>query len=459
MRATIRALATRLLPWRRVADDMQRIEERIIQHLDHNDQALADGLTQQRAHFDAQTARVDESLGKLDQRLTHQDQALDELQQRTASQNDSIGQLEQRLSSQNDSLGKLEQHVSVVLGTLRPKRLFISTGYFATTMAATISGQQHRQFDDYLLITLDRQSAAANRQWAYQLKDEWASVQTVSHEDYYERTEASPELPFAGIEFEEIYSPFIEMAGFVEQHFAAGRHQFYEEGLTSYLQALRFAPPDENSRFFALAPTALRQANVVSAPIDYTVFAQVLRRSAQCYRIPRLSGERNVIIVTSGAPPNESADPLTVLDPYNELAATLLSKGYTVWVKDHPRVPLKDIFATSILAQLGAQLLETDAPLLETVISCNRASIAAIVSVYSSILVHSFWLFGIPAFSLRTEPIGITQQWWKDVQDAIVPDIAELMNSAPNDLERVTREFHNRNLTWTPPHLTGAEHC
>lgn len=439
MRATIRALATRLLPWRRVARDMQRIEARIIERLDLNDQAMAEGHAQQRANFDAQTVRSEESLGKLEQRLSDQAQALREL--------------EQHIVSQNDSLGKLERQVAVVLATTRPKRrLFISTGYFATTMAATIAGQQNRQFDDYLLITLDRQSDSENRQWAYQLRDEWVDVQTVSHKDYYERTETSPELPFAGVEFEEVYSPFINMAGFVQQHFPARRHEFYEEGLTSYLQALQFAPPDANSRFFALAPTALRHTNVVSAPIDYTEFAKVLRRSAQCCRIPRLCGERNVIIVASGAPPDAGLPSLATLDPYNELTAVLVHKGYTVWVKDHPRVPLKNVFAASKLAQLGAQLLETDAPLLETFISTNGSSIAAIVSVYSSILVHSYGLFGIPAFSLRSEPISLTQQRWKDVQDAIVPDIAELLNAHPDDLERVTQEFHNGNLAWTPPH-------
>jgi hypothetical protein len=346
---------------------------------------------------------------------------------------------------------KLEQQIANAMTVLRPKRLFISTGFFATAMAATIARQQGRKFDDYLLVTIDRQSRAGNRQWAYQLGDEWIDVQTVDHEQYYTRTETSLALPFADIQFDEIYSPFIEMAEFVEHAFAARRYHFYEEGLTSYLQALRFAPPREDSRFFALAPTATRHASVSTSPIDSTVFMHAVKRAAQCYRIPRFTGRRNIIVVTSGAPPAECPNPFAMLDAYNELAASLLAKGYAVWVKDHPRVPLKEAFQQSKLAQMGARLLETDAPLLETVIACNPQSIAAIVSVYSSILVHAFTLFGIPAFSLHAEQVSTDQAWWKSIQDAIVPDAAELSSAAPDDVERVARDFHNRNLGWEPP--------
>lgn len=388
MKTAIDALVTRLLPWKRIGRDLQSLEDRILRRFDLNEQSAT---------------------------------------------------------------SEVEQQIANTMAALRPKRLFISTGFFATAMAATIACQQSRKFDDYLLVTIDRQSKAGNRQWAHQLGNEWIDVQTADHEQYYDGIEAPLALPFAGMQFDEVYSPFIEMAEFVEQAFAARRYHFYEEGLTSYLQALRFAPPREDSRFFALAPTAIRRASVSTSPIDSTVFLQVMQRATQCYRIPRFTGRRNVIVVTSGAPPAECPNPLAMLDPYNELAASLLAKGYTIWVKGHPRVPLKEAFPQSKLAQMGVRLLETDAPLIETVIACNPQSIAAIVSVYSSILVHAFALFGIPAFSLHAEQVSAGQTWWKGVQDAIVPDAAELSNAAPDELERVARDFYNRNLGWEPP--------
>ncbi|WP_028226698.1 polysialyltransferase family glycosyltransferase [Paraburkholderia ferrariae] len=423
MRATLSELATRLFPSRRVARNLQHLEELVVQLLNDNRQALTSGLDQQRDQFEAHATLLEQS----------------------------FEQLKQKLSREHETLNELSQKVTEVFATQHPRRLFISTGYFATTVAAAIAQQQNRVFDDYLLVTLDRQSGTENRKWAYQLKEDWVGVQTISHEDYYERTQASPELPFSDIEFAEIYSPFVEMGEFVRHNFPAQRYEYYEEGLTSYLQALRFAPHDTNSRFFALAPTVLRNADIDTVPVDCAVFTQLLRRSAQCYRIPRLAGKRNIIIVTSGAAPHDGMSPAAYLDPYTELVATLIGKGYTVWVKDHPRVPLKETFPTSKVAQMGGRLLETDAPLLETVISHNAPAIAAIVSVYSSILVHAYSLFGIPAFSLHAQPTGETQRWWKGVQDAIVPDVVDLENSCPNDLDRVTRDFHNQNLQWVPP--------
>ncbi|MCG7402263.1 MULTISPECIES: alpha-2,8-polysialyltransferase family protein [Caballeronia] len=409
MKNVIDALMMRLLPWRRIGRDLQGLEARLLKRFDASEQTVASELDRQRGQIDALITRQDRSFEKAGQQI------LD------------------------------------AVALLRPKRLFISTGYFATAMAAAIAHQQSRKFDDYLLVTIDRQSGADNSQWAYQVSDDWTDVQTIVHEQYYERASGSAALPFADIEFDEVYSPFVEMAEFVEKEFSARRYHFYEEGLTSYLQALRFAPPRQDSRFFALAPTAMRRASVSTSPIDNAAFRRAMQRASQCYRIPRFAGQRNIVIVTTGATPADSPDPVAMLDQYNELTASLLAKGYSVWVKGHPRMPLGEAFPQSKLAQMGARLLETDAPLLETVIACNPRSITAIVSVYSSILAHAFALFGIPAFSVRGGTVSEGQVWWKAVQDAIVPDAAELSNAEPDDIERVAHDFHNRNLAWEPP--------
>lgn len=413
----------RLLPWKRIERDVQRMQERMDKRLDLNEQSFSHEIERQRAQIDAQITRQDYSFSNVVKQ---------------------IEKVEQQITG-------LARQITNTVATQRPKRLFISTGFFATTLAATIVRQQNRRFDDYLLVTIDRQTEDGNRQWAYQTHDDWIDVQTVDHVQYYERTDTSPPLPFDGMEFDEVFSPFIEMAEFVRQAFLAHRYHFYEEGLTSYLQAMRFTPPDTSSRFFALTPTVVQNANVSASPIDLTVYEHVLRRSAQCYRIPRFDGRLNIIIVVSGAPREEWKQSLALLDPYNELVESLLSSGYTVWVKEHPRVPLKDVFCGSKLAQLGARLLETNAPLLETVIACNKDSIAAIVSVYSSILVSAFTLFNIPAFSLRAQVAYVGQAWWKNIQDAAVPDAADLAKSAPEDVKRVVRDWHNSNLGWKPP--------
>lgn len=414
------ALATRLLPWRRVARDMQRVEATLMGRFDSTERVLADELARQRGLIDAQVVRQDHSLSEL---AARQDRSFDDIAKR----------------------------IAVVANIVRPKRLFISTGCFATAMAATITTQQRRQYDDYLLVVLDRQSTEDNRRWAWQAHDEWVQVACIGHVDYYERSAESSPLPFSDLAFDEVYSPFTEMSDFVASNFRAARHHFYEEGLTSYLQALRFPNTNPESHFFTLAPSAVRESSMVSSPIDYATFVRVLERTAQCYRIPLFEHPRTVILVATGLPPNFDGPLEACIEPYNELAETLCAKGYTVWVKEHPRVPLSDVYADSRLARLGVRLLETDAPLLESVLIRNRTSISAIVSVYSSVLVHSHALFGIPAFSMRAPTPDMKQEWWKGLQDRIVPDADVLAEAEPAQLARIAVEFHNRNLGWSPP--------
>ncbi|WLE60157.1 hypothetical protein GIY62_05720 [Burkholderia plantarii] len=403
----MKAIFDRLFPWRDLEREVQRLDERMATRLDHVVQSVMGEFERQRSQADALAVRHEQSRAEF------------------------------------------ERHIADAISAPRPRRLFISTGFFATAMAAAIVRQQGRVFDDYLLVTLDRQSGEDNCRWAFQLNDDWAAVRTVGHSEYYERTETCASLLFSDLRFDEVYSPFVEMAEFVQRTFVARRHHFYEEGLTSYLQAMRLRSPDRHSRFFALSAALMPHTDIGTSPIDREEFGRVLRRGAQCYRIPSFFDRRNVVIAAGGVPLGESEHPHAMFDPYDELAGKLIEKGYVVWLKGHPRRPreaLQGAFQTSRLAQRGVRLLESDAPLLEIVLACNPHSIAAIVSVYSSVLVHAFTLFGIPAFSLHAGPVSASSARWKNIQDAIVPDVAELVEADFDDVQRVACEFHNRGL-------------
>ncbi|WP_162950159.1 polysialyltransferase family glycosyltransferase [Rhizobium jaguaris] len=329
-------------------------------------------------------------------------------------------------------------------GVVRPKRLFISTGYFATAVAATLASQQGSGTDDYLLITIDRQGAEGNTRWAYQMYDRWASVRTVGHDAYYENN-AGFSNPF-NCSFDEVYSSHFHMAGFVGQKFPASRYAFFEEGLTTYSQALSVRVQDNNTRFYALSPKLARDASIVSQPVDVKLLTQLLEKSINCYSIPIFENPHNIVMLAMGFPPHVPNSRSLSFEACEPAAKMLRAAGFDVWLKPHPRAPIDDLFGKSSLAAAGVRLLETDAPLIEPVILANRPTISAVVSVYSSFLVHSYPLFGIPAFTIRSPVIDRLQAAWKSLQDSSVPDVDMLLGATPDSIPSIARSFHNASV-------------
>jgi|GEM_PF-1118401 len=359
-----------------------------------------------------------------------------------------ISQLREALKTQaaldQRAIHDVASAIKNIGGVGRPKRLFISTGYFATAIAATLASQQGSATDDYLLITIDRQGAEGNTRWAYQMYDRWASVRTVGHDEYYENN-AGFSNPF-NCHFDEVYSSHFHMAGFVGQKFPASRYSFYEEGLTTYSQALNVRVQDNNTRFYALSPKILRTASIVSQPIDVKLLTRLLEKTINCYNIPIFENPRNIVMLAMGFPPHISGNRSHSFEACEPAAKMLRAAGFDVWLKPHPRAPIDDLFGNSSLAAAGVRLLETDAPLIEPVILANRQTISAVVSVYSSFLLHSYPLFGIPAFTIRSPVIDRMQAAWKSLQDSTVPDVDMLLGATPDSIPSIARSFHNASV-------------
>lgn len=329
-----------------------------------------------------------------------------------------------------------------VRGVARPKRLFISTGYFATTVAATIGSHRSANSEDHLLIVIDRQDAEGNKRWAYHMFDRWESVCIITHDQYYE--DRSNFRNSFGVDFEEVYSPHLTMAGHVKEKFPARRYFFYEEGITSYAHARELR--SEGIRFYALAPKLLRSSSVLSSPVDVAVLTQKLEASVNCYEIPRLDDARNVILLAAGLPPDYSGSQNDSLSACAPAAEALVAAGFKVWLRPHPRVDVSRVFASSSMAAAGVRLLETDSPLIEPVILRNRDRVSAVVSVYSSYLIHSYPLFGIPAFSLPGRMLDEQQARWKTIQDSTVPDIQQLLLAKADGISVVEATVENSTL-------------
>lgn len=327
----------------------------------------------------------------------------------------------------------------------RPKRLFISTGYFASAMAATIARQQETPADNYLLIIIDRQAETGNRRWAHQVNESWCEIRTTGHMGYFEDNHGFRN-PF-GVDFDEVYSSHFHIHDFIVSKFPARKYSYYEEGLTTYFQAHGFPSENENIRFHALAPRLMTGADIFTVPIDAELFRETLARTAACYNVPYFEGDRNVVLLGHGLPPNIAKERAGTLEYFEPLTRALGSAGFNVWFRPHPRVATDDIFPRSGLAAAGARLLDTDCPLIESVILQNRTQIAAVVSVYSSLLVHSLPLFGIPAFTIPGRLQDNHQQDWKRLQDIFVPEAAALVASLPDGIKAAARAFHNGRVT------------
>ncbi|CAB3758206.1 MULTISPECIES: polysialyltransferase family glycosyltransferase [Burkholderia] len=359
------------------------------------------------------------------------------------------GQVTESLKAQSIGLDTLGGKLTNSIENFRPKRLFISTGFFSTAIAATIALQGDACYDDYLLVPIDRQSESDNIQWAYQANDSWIDVKCIPHSEYYNHNNDS-KLPFSEIEFDSIFSPFIEMTGFIEENFHAKKHHYFEEGITSYLQVLRETKNLQDTLFYALSPSLLRNSSVITPPVSGAIFREIFIRNNASYRVPIFENPRNILILATGAPPDHTGDPLAALSAYVPIAQAMINAGVDVWLHPHPRVSLGDTFGTSELARAGVRLIETDAPLVESVIVNNREKISAIVSIYSSLTVHALTLFGIPAFSVHAAPPDEKQAWWKAIQDAAIPDAECLLHASSDELLHIANSFHNQNIGWAP---------
>lgn len=119
------------------------------------------------------------------------------------------------------------------------------------------------------------------------------------------------------------------------------------------------------------------------------------------------------------------------------------AQGFQVWLRPHTRIDISDIFPASNMAAAGVRLLKTDCPLVEPVILRNRELISAVVSVYSSFLVHSHSLFGIPAFTVPATLSDTDQANWKALQDEVVPDISLMLGAKPENIATAARSFSN----------------
>ncbi len=299
------------------------------------------------------------------------------------------------------------------------KRLFISTGFYSTLLAATIAESSSFPFyENYLLITLDRQSAEHNRLWAYRLNANWASVDTTEHTDYYV---GDIKFKYNIVEFDEVISPFPSMYGAVAQAFPSKKYKYYEEGLTSYQQFLDRSYKDDDI-FYSLHPRIFNDTdNLFSVPINVKTVMQKLKLASQCYNTPTLTGNNNVILIGTGGFPEEEKN-LAMQHEFSRVIADLSTKGYNVILLDHTRVPVDENTFKIIKnnPRFNVSKISITSPLSDLFLLKNKNKIKFIVGVYSTLLINSKVLFDIESYSMNSDYLSERQLKLVEIQKLIV---------------------------------------
>jgi hypothetical protein len=274
------------------------------------------------------------------------------------------------------------------------KRLFISTGFYSTLIASVVAEMSEEIYEDHLLITMDRQSSNSNVLWAHRLHS-WKTVETIDHTDYYiERINYRHSIDW----FDEVYSPFPEMILVITEAFPSKKYSFYEEGLTSYLQFLE-GSYDENFKFYCLHPHVFNDLDsLISLPISIPKTREKLRSLDRCYRVPLIENNNNIIVIGQGGFPDENKNSL-IRGEYVKFIKEQSRLGFNIILLGHTRLPadkkLIDELENSV--ETNFTYIEHAAPISDLFILKNIQKIRVIAGVYSTLLVNSETVCGIPA--------------------------------------------------------------
>ena len=307
---------------------------------------------------------------------------------------------------------------------MKKKRLFISTGFYSTLLAAALADSAlSGEYDNHLLITLDRQSSGQNILWAWRLFDRWASVDTIDHTHYYV---GDIQYEHSVSHFDEVCSPFPVMRGAVSKAFNASKYTFYEEGLTSYQHFLE-QQYEQNDFFYSLHPYLFTGCpGLLSLPLPVAKVKEKLQLASQCYPTPVLTGDNNVIMVVTGGFPDELKEN-AIRNEYLRVIAELSSQGLQVCLLQHTRVQIDEI----LLAELknsylyNVEFININAPITDIFLCNNSHRIKFLVGICSTLLVNSELLFNLKSFSMEADFLNERQQTLAKIQNTMIAPFSE----------------------------------
>ncbi|MDU6442491.1 MAG: polysialyltransferase family glycosyltransferase [Pantoea sp.] len=297
------------------------------------------------------------------------------------------------------------------------KRLFISTGFYSTLLASVIAGENDLHYEDYLLITIDRQSVDSNRLWANRLH-RWKGIDFVGHEDFYAQ---KINYRHNVNSFDIVFSPFPEMFLTVSFAFSSEKYQYYEEGLTSYYQFYndQFLPGDF---YFCLHPYIYNQKyELNSLPIKINKIIEKIEVISRCYRVPLIEGDNNVVIIGHGGFPDENHN-LLMIEEYFNIIKDFSTKGFNVILLGHTRFSVDEKLLDYLKCsnEINFKYIEHDSPISDVFLFKNAKNIKILSGVYSTLLVNAKDLYGIEVQPFDSATLSERQFKLKEIQSLLL---------------------------------------
>ncbi|MDU5472099.1 polysialyltransferase family glycosyltransferase [Pantoea sp.] len=297
------------------------------------------------------------------------------------------------------------------------RRLFISTGFYSTLLASVIASEDNLQYEDYLLITIDRQSVDSNRLWANRLH-RWKDIDFINHEDFYaSKINYTHSVNF----FDVVFSPFPEMFLTITSAFPSENYSYYEEGLTSYYQFYndQFLSGDF---YFCLHPYIYNQKyELNSLPVKISKVIEKLEVISRCYRVPLIEGNNNVVIIGHGGFPDENHN-LLMIEEYFNVIKNFSKKGYNVILLGHTRFSVDENLLHYLRSsnEINFKYIEHDSPTSDVFLLKNAKNIKILSGVYSTLLVNAKDLYGIEVEPFDSATLSERQYKLKEIQSLLL---------------------------------------
>jgi hypothetical protein len=313
-----------------------------------------------------------------------------------------LAQLEKELKAQNALAAAQELAQAKSWKSFqRKRRLFFSDGYFSTLNSSTIIRQNDDDFDNFLLISIDKQNLQENIAFAQHCGFDKSKITTGSVQEVFGEFE---KLKEHNIYWNEIFCPFPCELQKIKKTFYCEKLFCYEEGLETYGQLLQYNKEqivldDFVDAGFYLQPKLIPYHSHAKK-LNLEIWKNTLHRMGSFYPIPEIPhGTKNILYCQSslyqGTPE---------VDKKNlDVAEKLREKEFHIWCRPHPRY---DNSLTTHLREKSKQpngnvtFIERSIPLSDIFIAKNYKEITAVIGEHGTALINAK-LFGIPAYRLN----------------------------------------------------------
>lgn len=328
------------------------------------------------------------------------------------------------LEQNNALLQKIESLSDDIKRLARPKRLFISTGYFSTWIASSIARDSNTQYDNYLLITIDRQSKKGNIDWALKCNPDWMCVNTIDHEDYYVSLKTELLENITSQHFHEVFYAHPDLYNLVKNTFISKNFCIYDEGVATRLSDISQNCPFPQKAYY-IQPYQIKESKNFILQIKRKTLLRILSEAASLYEIPEVQTKNNILYIMPGIDVNDTTPSQSALYHLN-IISYLKKQGFTIWLARHPRVPTLPAYLIE-----EVQTIPNSLPLIDLFIHKNRKHFSFIVGVYSTILCDSKYLHSIQALQIPLIMTNERQNHFKLFQDRFCKSILDVFPETP----------------------------